>query len=178
MQQEVFRFSTSIFCSSYYVQLIQNIAINLIIFLKAVCGDLRGISQPSISRIVSEVSESLCRKMKDFIKFPSSHEEIKEVQSKFFKIGHFPLVIGCIDGTHIPIKSPGGNNAEIFRNRKGIISLNIQVVTGPELEILDIVIRWPGSAHDSRIYNNSTIKIKMESVRLKGRYNFFTCSQY
>lgn len=31
------------------------------------------------------------------------------------------------------------------------------------MKILDVVCRWPGSTHDSRIFNNSRIKIIMES---------------
>ena len=89
-------------------------------------------------------------------------------KNKFHLLGGFPNVIGCIDCTHIPIKSPGGDNGEVFRNRKGWMSLNVQVVGGPNYEIQDIVIRWPGSAHDSRIFDNSSLKIKMEEGLLKG----------
>ena len=32
-------------------------------------------------------------------------------------------MIGCINCTHIPISLPGGDNAEIFRNRKGFFRL-------------------------------------------------------
>ena len=30
----------------------------------------------------------------------------------------FPGVVGAIDGTHVKIESPGGPNAEVYRNRK------------------------------------------------------------
>ncbi|KAJ8897492.1 hypothetical protein PR048_002839, partial [Dryococelus australis] len=33
---------------------------------------------------------------------------------------------------------------------------------------MDIVCRWPGSTHDSRISHNSSVKIKFEDRRLKG----------
>lgn len=61
-------------------------------------------------------------------------------------------VDGAIDCTHIPILNPGGDQGENFRNRKGIFSINVQIVSGPRCEILDIVARWPGSVHDSRIF--------------------------
>lgn len=48
------------------------------------------------------------------------------------------------------------------------MSLNVQVVAGPSCEILDIVIRWPGSAHDSRIFNNSAVHLKFEQGLLRG----------
>jgi hypothetical protein len=71
-------------------------------------------------------------------------------------------VIGVIDGTHIPIQSPGGPRAEIYRNRKTYFSLNVQIVGGPQLEILDIVVHWPGSTHDSRIFENSSVKLRFQ----------------
>ena len=46
----------------------------------------------------------------------------------------------------------GGENAELFQNRKGFFSINVLAVCGPNLEILNIVARWPGSVHDARIY--------------------------
>lgn len=38
-----------------------------------------------------------------------------------------PGVGGCIDCTHIKIQNPGGLHGEVFRNRKGWFSLNVQV---------------------------------------------------
>jgi hypothetical protein len=53
--------------------------------------------------------------------------------------------VDAIVCTHIKIPSPGGENAELFRNRKGYFSINVQAVCGPNLDILNIVARWPGS---------------------------------
>lgn len=88
----------------------------------------------------------------------------RQVKQAMYNIAHFPGIIGCIDGTHIEIKSPGCQNAEIYRNRKGWMSLNIQVVS----EILDIVIRWPEYVHDSRIFNSSSLKLRLENGTLPG----------
>jgi len=57
----------------------------------------------------------------------------------------------------------GGEDAEIFRNRKGIFSINIQTVSDANLKIRDIVARWPGSTHDQTIFNNSNLKRKFEN---------------
>ena len=50
----------------------------------------------------------------------------------------------------------------MFRNRKGYFSINVQVVSNSNLEITDIVARWPGSVHDSTIFNNSRLKAAFE----------------
>lgn len=52
----------------------------------------------------------------------------------------------------------GGENAELFRNRKGYFSLNVQTVCNSNLEITNVVARWQGSAHDSTIFNNSRLR--------------------
>ena len=48
------------------------------------------------------------------------------------------------------------------------MSLNVQVVSGPNMEIFNIVIRWPGSAHDNRILENSSIMVAFEERRMDG----------
>ena len=61
------------------------------------------------------------------------------------------------------IESIGGRNAEVFRNRKGYFSINVQGVCGPDLRFYDVVARWPGSTHDSRIFDNSYLNTQLES---------------
>ncbi|KAH7940443.1 hypothetical protein HPB49_000233 [Dermacentor silvarum] len=56
-----------------------------------------------------------------------------EVMHQFYIKAKFPRVTGCIDCTHVRIKSPGGDDAEVFRNRKGYFSFNVQV-TSPDEE--------------------------------------------
>lgn len=59
--------------------------------------------------------------------------------------------------------SIGGENAETFRNRKGYFSINVQTIVKPDLQILDIVSRWPGSVHDSTIFSNCGRRAEFES---------------
>lgn len=61
------------------------------------------------------------------------------------------------------ISSPGGDNAELYRNRKDIFSINVQAVVDANLKFRNIVARWPGSVHDSTIFNSSIVKDMMES---------------
>ncbi|KAF0753506.1 putative nuclease HARBI1, partial [Aphis craccivora] len=77
------------------------------------------------------------------------------IQDKFYKMYNMPGIGGCIDCTHIKIQNPGGPDSEVFRNRKGYFSLNVQVVCGPSMEFFDIVVKWPGSYHDSFIFSGS-----------------------
>lgn len=44
----------------------------------------------------------------------------------------------------------------------------MQAVSGPNLEIYDIVARYPGSYHDSHIFNRSSVKGKFQRRELPG----------
>lgn len=46
--------------------------------------------------------------------------------------------------------------------------LLLQVVVGPEGAIYDLVARWPGSVHDSRIFDSSGLKALLEGREIQG----------
>ena len=67
---------------------------------------------------------------------------------------------------------PGGENAELFRNRKGFFqSMHVQAVSGPNLEFQNIVVRWTGSVHDSRIFENICLSVCVPSLSMVGYSN-------
>ncbi|CAH2109173.1 unnamed protein product [Euphydryas editha] len=90
-------------------------------------------------------------------------DDLREVKAQFFNIAGFPNRIGCVDGSHIPIQSPGGEQAELFRNRKGFFSINVQVVCDAKLYIRDTDARWHGSIHDSTVYHNSFLRARLDN---------------
>ena len=90
-------------------------------------------------------------------------------------------VVGTIDCTHIKIPCPEGVNAELFRNHKGYFSINVQAVCGPNLEIQNIVARWPGTVHDARMFNNSRLCAQFERGDIDGMLlsdSGYPCRQY
>jgi len=133
-----------------------------------VTGDLENISQSSISILVKEISEILAKNKEEFVKFPKSAEEVEIENQRFFILGRFPGVVGALDCTHIKIQCPGGESAELFRNRKGFFSINVQAICNANLELTNIVVRWRGSVHDARIFENSAIGMQFEAGLQKG----------
>jgi hypothetical protein len=57
-------------------------------------GDLCGASEATVCRIVKS------------LQFPDAAAGQANYKVKFYEYGHFPGVIGCIDGCHVPIKCP------------------------------------------------------------------------
>ncbi len=117
-------------------------------------GDNDGMTQSTMSKIVLEVSIAIAKRRAEFIKFPVTEESIRKTQEEFYTYAKFPGVIGAIDCTH---------NALCFMNRKNKYSINTQVVCDQNAVITNIVARWPGSAHDSRIFSNSSLKQGLET---------------
>ena len=97
-----------------------------------------------------------------------TREEKAIVRHEFHQIAGFPGVTGCIDCTHICIESPGADNAELFCNQKGYFSINVQAVCDANLCFLSLVVQWPGSVHDSRIFYNSSLCAKYENEEIGG----------
>ncbi|VVC38747.1 Hypothetical protein CINCED_3A015893 [Cinara cedri] len=103
--------------------------------------DFVDVSKTSVCNIVRTFTEAIASLRPLYIKMSENHCNIQETRLKFYNIARFPRIIVAIDYTHVKLQSPGGNIAEVYRNRKGYFSLNVQVVGGSSLEILDIVAR-------------------------------------
>ncbi|KAB0790609.1 hypothetical protein PPYR_14985, partial [Photinus pyralis] len=130
-------------------------------------GDLGGFSQPTAHRIIHKVSNAIALLRPRHAFFPETDDQLLKTQTTFYRKARFPKVVGAIDCTHVRLaKSPGGDNAKMYRNRKGYFSLNVQAICNANLEFMDIVARWPGSTHDSYIFNNCSRRAMFE----QGRY--------
>lgn len=140
-------------------------------------GDLFGISQSTISRVVKRVSHALASLYREVIQFPQGNN-VLQVQRGFMDIGKIPGVAGEIHCTHIPIQSPGGRNSEVYRNRIGFFSINVQAICDHECNFTNVVARWPGSTHDSRIFENSNICARFERHEILLGDNGYPLRQY
>lgn len=127
------------------------------------------MSASSVCRFVKNTAIAIARLSPQYIRFPSPDETQRFVED-FYRLAQMPGVIGCIDGSHIPIQSPGGNNAEIYRCRKGYMSINVQAVCDANLKFTNIVASWPGCTHDARIFENSHVFTQLQAGNYNGRH--------
>ncbi|XP_064465032.1 putative nuclease HARBI1 [Ornithodoros turicata] len=90
-------------------------------------ADISSVSQPTVCRLVKRVSRAIATKLLPcHVTFPAP-EGMSLAMQNFYRIASVPGVTGCIDCTHVRIKSPGGPAAETFRDRNGSFSINVQV---------------------------------------------------
>ncbi|VVD04006.1 unnamed protein product [Leptidea sinapis] len=147
---------------------------------QVVIDDDINVHKTTVSRVVHKVSKEIAKLGRIYISMPN-YEDTRDVKAQFFKIAGFPNVIGCIDGSHIPIQSPGGEQAELFRNRKGFFSINVQVVCDASLYIRDIDARWHGSTHDRTVYHNSFLRAHLDNNEMDGHLlgdSAYACGKY
>ncbi|KAF9799187.1 hypothetical protein SFRURICE_006447 [Spodoptera frugiperda] len=108
-------------------------------------------------------------------------------QAKKYEIAHFSGVIGCIDCTHIKIRSPRGLSSEVYKNRKGFFSINVQVVARSAIKqrfdygmVSSVLLTpfLPPNSNPLENYNRSHIKTGNTVERCFGVWKrIFTCLQ-
>ena len=130
-------------------------------------ADTADMSQASASRCIRRVVRAITEVSARHIRFPTPAEEDAIMQA-FSTIAGMPGCIGCIDGTLIPIRGPGGHDAELYRGRKGYFAYNVMAVCDASLLVTNLVVNWPGSAHDSRIFNESQLCQTLQTGHYRG----------
>ena len=97
-----------------------------------------------------------------FIYMPRNRAEEEAIKSKFYGIAGFPGVLGCIDGSHIPIIASSREECA-YINRKNFHSINVQGVCDPNMIFEDVVAKWPRSHQDSFILQSSALYQKFDN---------------
>ncbi|XP_065219716.1 putative nuclease HARBI1 [Planococcus citri] len=124
-------------------------------------------AQSTVSKVLTEVinvfEHVVCPQ---FITFPTLQER-EEIKEWFVTKHKIPNVIGCIDGTQIGIYPPS-ENENVYMNRKGFHSINVQIICDHTYRIRNVVAKYPGSAHDSYVYKYSTIRDQLQDEFLHG----------
>ena len=77
-----------------------------------------------------------------FLHLPTQQQQLQNMQECYAKY-KLPNITGGIDGCHIPFlerprQIPGGRDHVAFINRKGMYSINAQIVGGIDRKIYDI----------------------------------------
>lgn len=77
-----------------------------------------------------------------------------------FEIGGFLSDVGAVDGTHIRIQAPRMHE-QVYVHRHLYHSINVQLVVDVFDRIHNVVAKWPGSTHDSRILTEGSLLGKL-----------------
>ena len=108
-------------------------------------------------KVIHEVSSPITSKLgPQYICLPQTITETERRVAPFeLKFGMLQA-FGCIDGTHIPIKTQAENSQD-YCTYTQFHSLNVQAVCDYHGYFLDIECIWPGSCHDAKVFSRSEI---------------------
>ena len=122
------------------------------------------VRQSTVCRVVNEISRVVASFSHEYVKMPNE-EEANEIAAHFLNKTGLPFVQGVVDGTHFRVKKPSTKKnppPERFFNRKSFYSINAMMICDHKKRIRHFTSRHVGSAHDSRIFNESFVKAKLE----------------
>lgn len=122
-----------------------------------------GLASCTIYRIVKRVTTAISTELSGiYMPLPKTENEVWGSAANFYKQHGFSQCIGAVDGTHIAIRKPEENGTD-YINRKGFFSFNVQACVDYKYCFFDLVIKWPGSVHDARVFGNSKINEKFRN---------------
>jgi hypothetical protein len=96
--------------------------------------------------------------------------ERKEISSRIKAEHHFPKVVGVIDGTHLGLLMKPMLHPEDYFSRKHVYALGCNIIVDDYKRIRNIVLGWPATVHDNRIWKNCTVS--------KNRDQHFSANEY
>ncbi|GBG65603.1 hypothetical protein CBR_g51485 [Chara braunii] len=123
-----------------------------------------GIGRASGLVAVRDVTAALLRVFADKIAWPSGLRKL--VVLRAFADKGFPNCHGCIDCTHIFVDKPANAPSENYYDRKRRFSIVAQVVVDLDLRVVDVHCGYPGSFHDIRVLQLSSLWQRAESGEL------------
>ncbi|KAK1409494.1 hypothetical protein QVD17_36020 [Tagetes erecta] len=134
-------------------------------------GTSLNLNQATVAELTKRFVEALLLKTDSYIYWPSTKSEMRDIISKFEKIGGLPNCCGVIDSTHILMTLPVvDRSANVWCDRQGNHSMTLQAIVDPYLRFRDINAGHPGSLTDEFIYNNSLVFKRCEDgVWLNGK---------
>ena len=118
-------------------------------------GNLFGVSASFVCLCVKAVCHAIAKRLDKFISFPKGNQLMQVIEG-YEKTWGFPMCAGAIDGMHIPILAPTESHVE-YINRKVYHSILMRAVVDCNYLFRDVVIGWPGSVHDARVFSSSAI---------------------
>lgn len=124
------------------------------------------ISPRSVSRIIVQVCDAICHRMKSIVMPEPTVQDFKQVAKDFASKWNFNNCIGAIDGKHVFMKAPTKSGSDFF-NYKGRFSIVLLVMVDANMRILYVDVGAKGRFSDGGIFATSFISLRLkDSSRL------------
>ncbi|POV95982.1 hypothetical protein PSTT_15921 [Puccinia striiformis] len=87
-------------------------------------------------------------------------KDVRAIASRVDEFTGFRNCVGFIDGTLLPLYDRPAIDPQDYYSRKGYYCLNTLIVCDEEKRITYYLTGWPGCCHDTRLWENSELKLK------------------
>ncbi|XP_071569939.1 putative nuclease HARBI1 [Temnothorax nylanderi] len=111
--------------------------------------------------VIKRVVNFLINLAPNIIRFPATRQEREENAREFRNICEINGIIGCIDGTYIPIRTPAKKIRHTYVNRHDETALTLQGICDAKGRFIDAFTGVSSKIHDARVYDMSFIKDKI-----------------
>ncbi|GBG68449.1 hypothetical protein CBR_g2993 [Chara braunii] len=125
-----------------------------------------GVGRASGIIAVRDVTSALLRVYTDKISWPTGVR--KHVTLRAFLDKGFPNCHRAVDCTHIYVDKPANAASENYFDHKHRFSVVAQVVVDLDLHVLDVFVGYPGSCHDIRIIQLSSLSRGPDGTLFRG----------
>lgn len=90
----------------------------------------------------------------------------------------FPNVIGCIDGTYIPVRCPVNKVRSTYINRHDQVSITMQGICDSNRRFQDVFTGPPSKVHDARVLKLSPVQEDLPTLCEINRYHILGDTAY
>lgn len=121
----------------------------------------------TIQNFVARVFSAILKLQNRFIFWPGENER-KTIEKATYH--EMPFCIGYVDGTEVRLAEKPFIDSDSYLSRKQQYSIKAQIICDHTFRIRHVVVGYPGSVHDSRIFRNCPIGTNSE--------RYFSSQQY
>jgi DDE superfamily endonuclease len=132
-------------------------------------GRLLRMSKGTFFNYVKRMKDVLLQFEKESLFWPEEDER-QEIAARVKENHHFPNCVGFINGTLLPLETKPQLHGEDYFSRKGCYAINALITCDDVLRIRNVVVGWPGSVHDNRVWQTSLLCVNSHSYFSQKEY--------
>ncbi|POW12769.1 hypothetical protein PSTT_04385 [Puccinia striiformis] len=113
----------------------------------------------TLKRMGTWTIEAILSLEEQYVSWPDTQGR-RAIASRVDEFTGFRNCVGFIDGTLLPLYDRPAIDPQDYYSRKGYYCLNTLIVCDEEKRITYYLTGWPGCCHDTRLWENSELKLK------------------
>lgn len=124
-----------------------------------------GVVVPTVTVKIRTVCYAISKHLlPKYIHLPQDEPTLERLIAGWEQKTGFPMVVGAVDGTHIPIMQPYCNSQDYY-SYKMKYTIIVQGVCDYSGKFIDVDIRWPGGTHDTKVFSYSSINKHLQEQK-------------